>query len=356
MRFIQVGVGGFGGVWARNLNKDKRAKVVALVDINALAMQKVCEQFGYDASICFPTLEEALKSVGADAVVCVTPPRLHRQPVVAALRAGLHVISEKPMAESMADCKAMLKAARESGKQYVVSQNYRYADIMFTIADMVKKGAIGTVGQVKVDFFKGVNFGGFRAEMPYPLLIDMSIHHFDLIRFLTGLDPVAAKGSAWNPPWSHFAGDCSSSIVFEMAGGARVLYNGSWCAKGDYCDWNGNWQIEGTKGTIVYKNGAAVLHRIPEGYGPAKTKDIKPRKMKKRAQEFVLDNFIKAIKSGTRPLTDVYDNIMSVAMVFAAVKAVETGRNVPVIDPEVKELLCADSVRPSGGLDARPTA
>jgi len=339
MRFIQVGVGGFGGVWARALSSNRQAKVVGLVDINPEALQKVCDQYGYDASICFPTLDEALKSVEADAAVVVTPPRLHRKPVVAALRAGLHVISEKPMAESMADCKAMLKAARESGKHYVVSQNYRYNEIMCAIAGLVQQGKIGTVGQVKVDFFKGVNFGGFRAEMPYPLLIDMSIHHFDLIRFLTGLDPVAARGTAWNPSWSHYAGDCSSSIVFEMTGGARVLYNGSWCAKGDFCDWNGNWQIEGSKGTIIYKNGEAMLHSIPAGYGPATVKPVKPRKMTRKAQSFVLDNFMKTIASGARPLTDVYDNIHSVAMVFAAVKAVKTGRKVPVLDSSLKTLI-----------------
>lgn len=339
MRFIQIGVGGFGGCWSNVLKNDHRAEVVGLVDINPEALAETCGKHGYEPSICFPSLEKALGTVEADALVCVTPPRLHRKPVVTAMRAGLHVISEKPMAESMADCKAMLTAARETGRQYVVSQNYRYAETLYAIADLVQNGAIGTIGQVKIDFYKGVNFGGFRAEMPYPLLIDMSIHHFDLIRFLTGLDPVSAKGAAWNPSWSHFAGDCSSSIVFKMTRDARVLYNGSWCAKGDYCDWNGNWQIEGSKGTITYEKGQAVLHRIPEGYGPAESETIKPKQMAKKAQSFVLDNFINAIESGQQPLTDVYDNIKSVAMVFAAVKAVKTNRQVPVFDPALEKLI-----------------
>jgi predicted dehydrogenase len=339
MRFIQVGVGGFGAVWANVLKNDRRAKVVGLVDISPAALEAVCEKHGYDASICFSSLEEALKHVEADALVCATPPKFHRKPVVTALRAGLHVISEKPMAESMVDCKAMLTAARKSGRHYVVSQNYRYSDMMYAIGALVQKGAIGTIGQVKIDFFKGCNFGGFRAEMPYPLLIDMSIHHFDLIRFLTNLDPVSVRGSAWNPSWSHYAGDCSSSIVFEMTENARVLYNASWCAKGDYSDWHGNWQIEGTKGTIVYGHGKATLHTIPEGYSPTKSKEIKPRKMKKVEQAFVLDNFIKSIKADERPLTDVYDNIKSVAMVFAAVKAVKSERKVTVVDSSIEKLI-----------------
>ena len=339
MRFIQVGVGGFGGAWVRALKQNKQAKVVGMVDINPAPMEKVCQDVGYDPAICFPSLKKALASVEADAVVCVTPPAYHRQPVVQALQAGLHVISEKPMAESLADCKAMLTAAKKARRHYVVSQNYRYDHAMFTIADLVQKGRIGEIGQVKIDFYKGVGFGGFRAEMDYPLLVDMSIHHFDLIRYLTGLNAVSVRGQAWNPPWSHFKGDCSSSICFAMGNGARVLYNGSWCAKGDYCDWNGNWQIEGTKGTIRYEKGVITLDKIAKGYSPTKTAVVKPRKLRKLAQGFVLDNFIKSIASGDRPLTDVYDNIHSVAMVFSAVKAVKTERRVQVIDPALKKLI-----------------
>lgn len=339
MRFIQVGVGGFGAVWVRALKNDKNAKVVGIVDINKEAMKKVCADNGYDESICFDSLEKAIKNVEADAVVCVTPPKFHRKPVVTALRAGLHVISEKPMAESMTDCRAMLSAAKKARKHYVVSQNYRYNDIFYTIADMIQKGRIGTIGQVKIDFFMGVSFDGFRAIMDYPLLVDMSIHHFDLIRFLTGLDPVSVRGEAWNPSWSETKGDCSSSIIFEMTKKARVLYNGSWCSKGQFDDWNGSWQIEGSKGTIVYNHDKAVLHEAPKGYAVKKVTEIKPKKMRKHAQVFVLDNFIKSIKAGKRPNTDVYDNIKSVAMVFAAVKAVETEKRVTVIDSAIKKMI-----------------
>ncbi len=339
MKFIQVGVGGFGGTWVNRLKQDKRANVTGIVDISPEAMNRVCEKQGYDTSICFPTLEEALKKTEADAVVCVTPPAYHRKPVVTALNAGLHVISEKPMAESMADCKAMLSAAKKAGKTYVVSQNYRYNPAMFTIADIIRKGKIGTIGQVKVDFYKGVNFDGFRSTMEYPLLIDMSIHHFDLIRYITGLNPVSVRGQAWNPEWSHYKGDCSSSVVFEMNNSARVLYNGSWCAKGDYCDWNGNWLIEGSNGSILYKNGIITLNQVPVNYTITKSTEVTHRKMRRIAQDFVLDNFIKSIAKGERPYTDVYDNINSVAMVFAAVKAVKSGRKIAVIDPSLKKII-----------------
>ncbi|MBN1671733.1 MAG: Gfo/Idh/MocA family oxidoreductase [Kiritimatiellae bacterium] len=335
MKVIHVGVGGFGKQWVRVLRSSRKVRVVALVDVSEPALAAAREAGGYNGRVpCFTSLQEALRAVPADALVCSTPPDFHREQVVAALRAGLHAVSEKPMANTLADCKAMLRAARETGNTYVVSQNYRYRPEMWTIAELVRKGGIGAIGQVRIDFHKGVAFGGFRAEMEYPLLIDMSIHHFDLIRFVTGLDPVSVQGTAWNPAWSHYKGDCSSSVVFELSNGCRVVYDASWCAQGDYCDWNGNWQIEGTKGTILYRNGEIRLLKVGPRYKVESSETMAPKPPPADSQHFVLADFMRAVKNGRRPKTDVYDNIKSVAMVFAAVKAVKTGRKVAVLDKD----------------------
>ena len=185
MRFIQVGVGGFGAVWVKVLKENPAAQVVGMVDINPDALAKACADGGYEARICFASLKTAIRRVKADALVCCTPPRYHRRDVVTALKAGMHAISEKPMADSLANCKVMLKTALATGRTYAVSQNYRYSPPMWTLAQVLRSGRLGAVGQVKLDFFKGVDFGGgFRHEMEYPLVVDMSIHHFDLIRFL----------------------------------------------------------------------------------------------------------------------------------------------------------------------------
>jgi len=340
MRFIQVGVGGFGRCWVNVLKQSRQAKVVGMVDISDKALDEACQTGGYGRDICFTSLREALSKVEADAVVVVTPPAVHRQDVVSALKAGLHVISEKPMADSLADCKAMLQAAAKARRTYVVSQNYRYSEPTWTLAKLVRSGRLGAVGQVKVDFYKGVDFrGGFRHEMPYPLIIDMSIHHFDLMRFITGLDAESVQGAAWNPPWSNYKGDCSSTALFEMTGGARILYNASWCAKGDFCSWNGNWQIECEKGTVVYRDNQIQVLEAPKLYRVRKVKPVPFVKPPRLGQAYVLNEFIRCVKAGQRPATDVYDNIRSISMVFATVKAMQTGKKVPVLDPSVRQML-----------------
>ena len=340
MRFIHVGVGGFGQCWVQVLKGNKDAKVVALVDVKDEPLQKACETGGYDRSICFKSLEEAIKKVEADAVVCSTPPAFHKHDVITAMKAGLDVISEKPMSDTMASCKAMLKTAMETGRIYEVSQNYRYSPAMWTLAQVVKSGRLGAIGQVKLDFFMGVDFGGgFRHEMPYPVIIDMSIHHFDLIRFVTGLDAVRVQGAAWNPPWSNYKGDCSSTALFEMNNGARILYNASWCAKGGFDDWNASWQIECEKGSVTYRNGEIRIYDVPALYKVEKNEVVPHTPPPLMSQSYILDEFIRCAKTRQRPNTEVRDNIRSIGMVFATVRAMETDRTVDVLDKDILALL-----------------
>jgi len=340
MRFIQAGVGGFGKGWVKRLTDHEDVEVVGLADVSRDALAAAREIGQYKNDICFPTVDAALKNVEADALVCVTPPEYHAECVVRAMEAGLNVITEKPMADSMANCMSMLKTARETGRTCVVSQNYRYADSTWTLANLIEAGRVGDIGQVKIDFYMGVDFGGgFRHEMDYPVVVDMSIHHFDLIRFITKLDPVAVRGEAWNPPWSNYKGNCSSSLVFEMANGARIVYNACWCAKGQFSDWNGNWLIEGNTGSLKYESNSIELRRVPELYKVEQTEPVELEAPDKGGQDYVLDDFMSSVKAGTRPKTDAFDNIYSVAMVFAAVKAFETGERVAVLDDSVRKLI-----------------
>jgi len=340
VRFIQVGLGAMGKHWLQRLAEHPSAEVVALVDVDPDALAAARRVGGYGQRIFFSTLHEALAGVEADALVCVTPPEHHRACVVEAMQAGLDVITEKPMAHDLESCLSILGASRTTGRTCVVSQNYRYRPETWTLSRLVESGRIGEVGQVKIDFYLGHDFGGgFRHRMAYPVLVDMAIHHVDLIRFVTGLDAVSVRGEAWNPPWSNYRGDCSSSLVFEMENGARVVYNASWCAKGQFCGWDGNWQIEGSQGCVVYRSGGITLYDAPGLYTVEAMETVPATGPERLEQAFVLDDFIRSVEGGTRPRTDVFDNVYSIAMVFAAVEAVRTGRRVPVMSEDVRRLV-----------------
>lgn len=341
MRIIHVGVGGFGAHWANILAAHKDAEVVALVDVNPKAIAAVQALHGYDDTICFDSLSGALAAVEADMVLCVTPPSLHLAQATEAMEAGLDVLVEKPLAGNLADCLAIVEAAERTGRTVAVCQNYRYKPEMQTVAELVHAGEIGRVGQIRLDFYKGHYFDtdNFRRTMASPIIVDMSIHHFDLLRYITGLEPLTIAGRSWNPHWSDNEGDTSVALHMQLDDDAHFAYNASWCAQGDFADWNGNWLIEGDKGSIEYSQGVIKLRRATGRYMTATPQRIRVRNSKQNSMVALLSDFIRAIETGTTPMTAVADNLRSISAVFAALEATETNAMTPALTPEAAALL-----------------
>jgi predicted dehydrogenase len=341
VKIIQLGVGGFGHHWSKILKATPAAEVVGLVDISQEASAATCNEFGYESAICFSSLEAAMTAVDADMLLCVSPPLFHLEHITTATSGGLHVLCEKPMATTLKDCIEIMKVAQATDKLVAVSQQYRYRPAMRAMADLIKDGAIGRIGQIRLDFYKGIYFGveNFRRTMPYPILVDMSIHHFDLLRSITGLEAETIVGEAWNPPWSQNTGDTTAALTMTMNNGARFAYNASWAAQGDFSDWNGNWLIDGDKGSISYSQDKVTLTLTDDRYRVIEEREIVPEPLGMAEHSRLLLDFFNCIENGLSPETSIADNLRSIAMVFAAVDAVQTNTKVPVLSTEVAALL-----------------
>ena len=85
--------------------------------------------------------------------------------------------------------------------------------------------------------------------MAYPLLLDMSIHHFDMMRCICGKDIEAVQGLSIQSPWNWNKGDAALTACLELENGIGVNYFASWVSRGWETDWNANWRIEGEKGS-----------------------------------------------------------------------------------------------------------
>ncbi len=332
MKVMQIGVGGFGRYWLEQLVEMPGIRPAALVDIDQAALGSGAALAQLPANRLFSDLDEALGAVGADLLLCVTPPRLHLAQTTAAMRAGLDVIVEKPLATTMADARAMAEVSRETGRLLAVSQQYRYRPQTWTLRKQVQQGAIGALGQARINFYKGWYFDeeNFRRTMADPLLVDMGIHHFDLLRFVTGLEAVSVRGDSWNPPWSENAGDTSLNLTFTLNNGARFVYNASWAAQGDFDDWNGAWLLEGDGGSLRL-TGSDLEWR--QAIGEYKTRDPQPLRLAGppiEGQAYVLADMAAARREGRQPATSVFDNLNSLAMVMAAKEAVQGGKRVSV--------------------------
>ena len=319
MKLIQVGIGGMGNTWLNAVAASDEADYAALVEINPATAEAQAEKHGLDRRRIYGSLEEALAAVTADGVIVVTPPQTHRAISVAALRAGLPVLSEKPLADTREAAEEIVRVSRETGKLHMVAQNYRYSAPVQTLKRVLDSGALGPVGAVTVRFYRGPHFGGFRETMPYPLIVDMSIHHFDMLRFFLGSDPVRLSGRSWNPTWSWFQGDASASVVIEFDQ-AVATYTGSWCAQSGDTPWNGNWRFDCAQGVVTLEEDHVWVqpHAGLREEAPLLA-------MPRTAQPYLLHEFVTAITTGQPPATTCFDNIHSLQIVLDAITAFTRG-------------------------------
>jgi predicted dehydrogenase len=323
MKVIQVGIGGMGNAWLRAVMASPVVEYAGFVEINKTIATEQVERYGLDAALIFPSLEAALATVSTDGIIDITPPQFHRSVSIAALEAGIPVLSEKPLADTLEAAQDIVRKADETGVLHMVSQNYRYRTPTQTLKKVLDSGVMGQMGGLTVNFFKGPHFGGFREEMAYPLIIDMAIHHFDLMRFFLDSEPVSIFGQSWNPAWSWFKGDASANVLLEFANNVRVAYNGSWCSTGRETTWNANWRFECEKGVVALENDHVYTQFTGE-----EAVLVEPVQMTYQDQAYTLQEFYEAVTQGLAPQTTCQNNIKSLALIFDIVRSFKMGEPV----------------------------
>lgn len=330
LRTIVVGTGSMGGLWTRVVNDCPGTALVGLVDLDPDAPARVMERVGIAGIEAFSDLGRAIETTRADLVVDCTIPAAHHDVTITALKRGCHVIGEKPLADSMKAAREMVDAARRADRIYMVSQNRRFEPRIQAIRKAILGGRIGAVTSIDADFYIGMHFGGFREEMAHPLIVDMAIHHFDMARYLSGLDGEAVYARAFNPKGSWYKGEAAASAIFEMTGDAVFNYRGSWCSICPPTSWNAAWRILGEKGCILW-DGEDPPRLFKEQRTQSKRvacRELKLplRSMKHTGQAEALREFLRALKAGRQPSGWCGDNIKSLAMVYGAVSSSDEGR------------------------------
>ncbi len=321
---------------ATNENISGRVKIVGLVDLDLETAGKLAEECELGDVPLFTDLDAALTELKPDLLFDIVIPVARRAVVEAGLRHGCHVLSEKPMANSIEDAQRLIQKAREAGRVHAVVQNRRYIPGIRRLRAFVESGAIGELTGLHADFFIGAHFGGFREDMDNVLLLDMAIHTFDAARFMSGKVPEAVYCHETNPTGSWYRTGASAFAIFEMSDDVRFTYRGSWCAEGANTSWESQWRITGTKGTVLW-DGKEMFdaHRVAseEGFLREQEEISVPEAVNDSETEghaSVIAAFLDAIDNGTAPETRADDNIRSLAMVMGAIESARTGQRVMI--------------------------
>lgn len=330
-RIIQVGVGGMGNCWIDRVAESELWESVAYVDTNADNLKAAAARHHIPAAQCFTDLEQALNTVKADALLDVTPQQFRKNVCLAAFEHGLHVMSEKPLADSLENAQAIITAGEKAGRIYMVTQNYRYQPVIKTAREMIANGGIGKVGYVDVAFHKGPHFGGFREEMAFPLVLDMSIHHFDMMRYLLDTDIEAVNAISLNTPWNWNKGEATIMVQAEMTNGIVVNYHGSWIAQGYETPWNANWRFDGATGVLMIENDLLYLGSTAQ-HGADKRESVKFPETGAIHQARLLELFAEALDTGKEPETSGRRNYNSLATTYAVVRSAKERQRVSVAE------------------------
>jgi predicted dehydrogenase len=312
---IVVGAGAMGKEWLRMLARSAHAVPVGVVDLDLELAAAAVETVGLEGVVVGDSVVDVAARSGGVAVINVTVPQAHRVVNEQALRAGLPVLCEKPLAPTVSEALRQVALADLTGTLLMVSQSRRYFNHLAAFRSAVRR--LGPLAAITADFFHEDHEPGFREQMDHPLLVDMSIHHFDVLRYLTDDEPVAVRCSSWNPPWSWFAGDAAATAEFELASGARFVYAGSRCTPGLQTSWNSDWHVYAERGAAGWDGGVEV--RVEADGINVEVDD------RSEGIEGALEEFVAALRSGRTPQNEVRANVRSLAMVEGAIRSSANG-------------------------------
>ncbi|MFP4056161.1 MAG: Gfo/Idh/MocA family protein [Candidatus Brocadiia bacterium] len=226
LRIAVVGLG-VGKTHAELLRETPGAQLVAVCDVDQAKAAEQAEKHGVEAYTSYDALLEGER---LDAVSLCTPPRLHAPMAEQAAARGLHVLCEKPMAPSVADCQRMIDACQKAGVTLMIALKKRFAPHYLTIKRLCERTeaplwacARFALGRVTHDWFWDEEDGGG------PLL-ENSVHMVDVLRFLMGdVVRVNAEGGTLFMAERAPVPDAAAATLRFASGGVAVLGIGYGC-------------------------------------------------------------------------------------------------------------------------------
>lgn len=327
VRFGLLGAGRIGKVHAQAIGGNPKAKLVAVADPMAAAAAAISAQYGADVR----TIEAIETASDIDAVVICTPTDTHADLIERFSRAGKAIFCEKPIDLDVERVKACLKVVDATGATLMVGFNRRFDPHFQAVKQAVVSGQIGEVemvtivsrdpGAPPVEYIKRSG-GIFR---------DMTIHDFDMARFLLGeeIDTVSAQASVLVDKAIGEAGDYDSvSVMLSTASGRHATISNSRRATYGY---DQRIEVHGSKGAVAAENQRPVSIEVANASGytrPPLHDFFMTRYTEAYARE--ISAFIDFVESKSPASPSGADGLIALALAEAAVRSAKEGRAVKV--------------------------
>jgi predicted dehydrogenase len=330
-RLMIWGAGFFTRKWLEVITTRDDVQVVGIASRTMDRVEELRRDFKLGGATVYKGWEEAAGRGQADGVLITLPQMFHPEATIRALKAGLHVLVEKPLALDMASARAVYEeAGRHPGQTIMVNQNFRWRPHVQALRKAIQNGLVGRVGHVMIECrqqLRRKTVNGWREQMGDPYLLDFAIHHFDMMRYALGDEAVRVMAQSFRPSWSWLEGNPAAVAIVTMRNGAVVDYGGTMVSLGLETPQEGLVTIIGEKGTL-HLDGKSQLNLLGQG-----DPRILPQEPIPGGElSYSLAEFLAAVREKRRPKTCVVEHIKSLAVMLAAAESSRVGRAVDVAE------------------------
>ncbi|MBN2093169.1 inositol 2-dehydrogenase [candidate division KSB1 bacterium] len=328
LKFGVLGVGRIGKVHVENLtNQIAETDVVAISDVFPSELEKVAQKYNIETAVL--DYKDVLNNPAIDAVTICTPTDTHYQIILDAAAAGKHIFCEKPIDLAIDKIKKINDTIKKTGVKMMVAFNRRFDPNFSKVHDVVAAGKIGESHVLKITS---------RDPAPPPveylkssggIFLDMTIHDFDMARFLVGSEvtEVYAKTNVLVDPVFKKVGDWDTAIVtLSFKNGAIGTIDNSRQAVYGY---DQRVEVFGSKGVVAADNNRPDNHIFINREGTHSALPLfffMERYMDSYLNE--MKAFVAALKNNTPMPVDGNDGLQAVVIGLAAMKSAKENRPV----------------------------
>lgn len=329
VRIAVAGICGFGGAHVRGvmaeINADQ-AELVGVCDIKEDAVKAMGEKYHVPYTTDF---DELIARDDVDAVILALPDQIHAEFAIKALKAGKHVLCEKPMALELDDCKKMVKAADEADTYLMVGQICRFTPAFVQAKKMVDEGEIGELffveGEYAHDYAHIQTPWRKDPKAPRHGMVGGGCHSVDLLRWVAGnpTEVFAYSNHKMLPDWP--TDDCTIAVMqFPNNVIGKVF-----CSTGCKRDYTMRTLFYGSKGTIIVDNRNSTFSVFREDIAEGREVKIECA-INNHAAELEIDQFCKCILTNTPPAINSREGATTVSICSAILQSAKEHKPVSV--------------------------
>ena len=316
-----IGMGWWSDVLADAIQRSGKLQIVACYTRSPEKRDAFAAKYACRAA---PSYEALLEDRGIEAIINTTPNNVHSETTRAAAKAGKHVFLDKPIANTIADARALTRACREAGVVLALGYQRRKESHFRWVRRQIDEGVFGklvnaeaNISRDRLGQFDLTSWRYTAAGMPGGVMLQIGIHYTDVLEYLMG--PIkAVRGSLAQLVLPGDNPDVAS-LVLEHENGALSTLNASYASASEYYLMN----IYGKEATAYYDmhNGLRVLKR-----GTDRADPISCPKNDAIVEE--LEEFARAVRGDGRPEMDGEKAMASLAVLLAGIKSAREGRRV----------------------------